>query len=83
MVADIDLESEKLRCLGEARFTIWALLRVLKLRRYKAALSFLGDDIKNKSQSFADISVRKNTSSLKVNDGNHLNESEFEESKSK
>lgn len=35
IVSDVDLESEKLRCLGDTRFTVWAILRVFKLRRYR------------------------------------------------
>lgn len=37
-IADIDIESEVLRSLGEFRFTIFTLLRVAKLRKYKAKL---------------------------------------------
>ena len=29
LLADIDIESERLRLLGEARFTIWALARLM------------------------------------------------------
>ena len=37
-IADIDIESEVLRSLGEFRFTIFTLLRVAKLRKYKAKI---------------------------------------------
>ena len=37
-IADIDIESEVLRSLGEFRFTIFTLLRVAKLRKHKAKL---------------------------------------------
>ena len=37
-IADIDIESEVLRSLGEFRFTIFTLLRVAKLRKYRAKL---------------------------------------------
>jgi len=40
MLADIDIESERLHCLGETRFDIWAVLKVLLLKRYKGKLSY-------------------------------------------
>lgn len=40
LMADIDVESEVLRAIGEPRFTVWALLRLAKLRSYKAQLSY-------------------------------------------
>ena len=50
MIADIDLESEYIRCLGSSRFDIWAVWRVLNLRKYRAKLSYLppNDDSKTK-----------------------------------
>lgn len=41
IVADIDFESEKYRNLGEARFTLGAIKRIVNLRAYKGRLSFL------------------------------------------
>ncbi|GKY91331.1 hypothetical protein MPSEU_000105300 [Mayamaea pseudoterrestris] len=41
MVADIDIDSELIHFLGEVRFDIWGVLRILWLRRYKARFSFL------------------------------------------
>lgn len=40
-MADVDIESERLRALGAARFTIYAIYRTLMLRKYNARLSFL------------------------------------------
>ena len=31
LMADIDIESERLRMIGEARFTVWALARVMRM----------------------------------------------------
>lgn len=48
LIADVDIESDRIRWAGSARFTLWALLRILRLRRYRAKLSFppdSGDDI--------------------------------------
>lgn len=41
LMADIDIESERLRFLGEPRFTIWSLYRALSLRKYQGTLSYL------------------------------------------
>lgn len=38
LIADLDIESEVIRSLGAIRFTIFALLRIAKLRKYKAKL---------------------------------------------
>ena len=40
LVADIDIESEALRCLGGSRFTVQALVRCAALRRYNGSLVF-------------------------------------------
>lgn len=34
LMADIDIESERLRMIGEFRFTLWALLRTLSIINY-------------------------------------------------
>lgn len=41
LLSDIDVESEVLRAIGEPRFTIWAFLRLAKLRSYKAQLTYV------------------------------------------
>ncbi|GIY21192.1 sphingosine kinase 2 [Caerostris extrusa] len=41
LMADIDIESERLRALGEARFAVWAIIRAIGLRKYKGKLSYL------------------------------------------
>ena len=41
MIADIDLESERWRCCGGARFVIGTLERIACLRRYHGAISYL------------------------------------------
>ncbi|KZS21751.1 Sphingosine kinase 1 [Daphnia magna] len=41
LMADIDIESERLRMIGEARFTVGALARIMRLRTYKATVSYL------------------------------------------
>ncbi len=44
IIADVDIESEHLRALGELRFTLWGLRRISHLRRYRARLSYLRAD---------------------------------------
>ena len=41
IVSDVDIESEVLRNLGSLRFTLWAIWRVLTLRKYAATLHYL------------------------------------------
>jgi diacylglycerol kinase family enzyme len=41
IIADIDIESEKLRFLGASRFDVYGLIRALQLRKYQGKLSFL------------------------------------------
>nr|XP_008249134.2 sphingosine kinase 1 isoform X2 [Oryctolagus cuniculus] len=40
-VADVDLESEKYRCLGEMRFTVGTFMRLAALRTYQGRLAYL------------------------------------------
>ncbi|XP_076056458.1 sphingosine kinase 1-like isoform X2 [Oratosquilla oratoria] len=40
LLADVDKESERLRFMGEMRFTVWALVRLASLRRYRARISY-------------------------------------------
>ena len=44
MMADIDIESEVLRMLGAFRFDVWAVIRVLTKRIYRARFSYLPAD---------------------------------------
>ncbi|XP_027841893.1 sphingosine kinase 2-like isoform X1 [Aphis gossypii] len=39
-IADIDIESERLRMIGSPRFTIWSIARLIGLRSYPARLSY-------------------------------------------
>jgi len=41
MVSDVDIESEKYRCMGETRFLIGAIVRIIGLRLYRGRLSYL------------------------------------------
>ncbi|XP_071518897.1 sphingosine kinase 1-like [Panulirus ornatus] len=40
LLADIDIESERLRSIGESRFVVWSAARVANLRKYHASISF-------------------------------------------
>ncbi|KAI3718831.1 hypothetical protein L6452_19715 [Arctium lappa] len=41
LVADIDIESEKYRWMGNARISFYALKRILRLREYNGSISFV------------------------------------------
>ncbi|XP_010616751.1 sphingosine kinase 1 isoform X1 [Fukomys damarensis] len=41
LVADVDVESEKYRCLGEKRFTVGTFFRLVNLRAYRGQLAYL------------------------------------------
>ncbi|XP_044586474.1 sphingosine kinase 2-like isoform X1 [Cotesia glomerata] len=46
LIADIDIESERLRAIGGQRFTIWSIARLIGLRVYKGTVSYLPCDNK-------------------------------------
>lgn len=41
LLADIDIESERLRALGGQRFAVWGVARLIGLRTYKGKVSYL------------------------------------------
>ncbi|KAH8271141.1 hypothetical protein KR018_001285 [Drosophila ironensis] len=41
LIADIDIESERLRSIGAQRFTLWAIKRLITLRSYKGKVYYL------------------------------------------
>ncbi|XP_017149195.1 sphingosine kinase 2 [Drosophila miranda] len=41
LIADIDIESERLRSIGAQRFTLWAIKRLISLRSYKGKVFYL------------------------------------------
>ena len=50
-IADCDINSEVIRCVGESRFTIWGVYRLLALRSYKANIMIKGQAIKSNKES--------------------------------
>ncbi|XP_022830004.1 sphingosine kinase 1 [Spodoptera litura] len=40
LLSDIDIESERLRAIGGQRFAVWALARLVGLRKYKGVVSY-------------------------------------------
>lgn len=40
IIAEIDIESERIHWMGSSRFDVWAVVRVLLLRKYRAKLSY-------------------------------------------
>ncbi|XP_068141198.1 sphingosine kinase 1 [Drosophila tropicalis] len=59
LIADIDIESERLRSIGAQRFTLWAIRRLITLRSYKGKLYYKlakteGKSTETKSSTEAD-----------------------------
>jgi sphingosine kinase len=50
VLADIDINSEALRCLGPTRFTVWGVYRVACIRRYTGSIYYTGQQILNKHE---------------------------------
>ncbi|XP_076394116.1 sphingosine kinase 2 isoform X2 [Megachile rotundata] len=44
LLADIDIESERLRAIGGQRFTVWTIARLIGLRTYRGKVSYLPCD---------------------------------------
>ncbi|CAK8696349.1 unnamed protein product [Clavelina lepadiformis] len=42
-IADVDIESEKYRAIGDVRFTLGCLVRTFNLRKYQGTLSYIPD----------------------------------------
>lgn len=41
-ISDVDINSEKCRCIGSKRFTLWGLYRILFVNHYRGTLGFNG-----------------------------------------
>ncbi len=41
LISDIDIESERLRYLGNLRFTLWGLHRIAHPKKYRARISYV------------------------------------------
>lgn len=44
LMADVDIQSERLRCIGEPRFALWSIYRSFALKTYGGRLSYLPVD---------------------------------------
>ncbi|OMH85524.1 Sphingosine kinase A [Zancudomyces culisetae] len=53
MVADIDIESEKLKKVGKARFDLYGMLRLLRLRQYGGRIHYLPAERKKQPENGA------------------------------
>ncbi|XP_078108920.1 sphingosine kinase 2 [Sander vitreus] len=58
-VSDVDIESERYRGLGSARFTLGTLVRIASLRSYKGRLSYLPPSISTTSPDATPPSPRR------------------------
>lgn len=58
LFADIDIESEWLRCCGAARFTFWGVWRIMCcLRRYHGTFSYLPEGRDGEKTEESDVSI--------------------------
>lgn len=48
VLADCDINSEVIRCVGSARFTIWGVYRVFCIKRYTGSIYYTGQKLKSK-----------------------------------
>ena len=62
LIADLDIESEILRCLGPLRMDLWAAWRILALRTYNVRLSYLSPPTKGRED------IEKASSTLLLSD---------------
>ena len=44
LIADIDIDSDKLRGLGQLRFTIYSILRIMTKRNYKIKIDLYDNE---------------------------------------
>lgn len=54
LTADADIESERYRCLGSARFTIGGAVRIVRLRHYEGRLAYLPADGERAAEAVPD-----------------------------
>ena len=47
VIADCDLNSEFIRCLGHPRFTLWGIYRVICKKLYRGTINFNGYRVAN------------------------------------
>ncbi|XP_036318861.1 sphingosine kinase 1 [Rhagoletis pomonella] len=55
LIADIDIESERLRSIGATRFTFWSIRRLIGLRTYTGKLSYLRCEQKNERKTYGKL----------------------------
>ena len=47
IISDIDINSEVIRCVGSARFTLWGIYRALNVVTYPGAFSYTGFSVED------------------------------------
>lgn len=52
VLADCDINSEVIRCVGPARFTLWGIYRTFCMKRYAGSIYFNGQKVKNKGEAY-------------------------------
>jgi sphingosine kinase len=51
VLADCDINSEALRCLGTSRFAIWGIFRIICMKRYPGSIYFTGQKFYTKADA--------------------------------
>ena len=62
IIADVDIESEHLRGMGDLRFTVYGLLKIAKLRTYKAKVWYLPKDKRALVKTGTDLEIMEDLS---------------------
>jgi sphingosine kinase len=53
IIADCDLNSEGLRWMGSARFTVWGVLKIICMKRYRGTVWYRGQKVRTKQEGEA------------------------------
>jgi sphingosine kinase len=65
LIADIDIESERLRAIGSQRFTVWSIHRLISLRTYMGKVSYLPVLLPSSQRNSSNAITSSNISTLK------------------
>lgn len=71
LIADIDLESEKFRCCGAARFTLYGVYLLLCRRNYYASLFYAEENSVDKDFKYPSLKDELNTKYFKRESKNY------------
>ncbi|XP_037940526.1 sphingosine kinase 2-like [Teleopsis dalmanni] len=70
LIADVDIESERLRSLGAKRFTLWTINRLISLRTYKGKLWYLPWEKESNDKKVSINNHNEANDNVTINNGN-------------